>query len=63
MNFRLYDKNKYLGAIGCNQYIVYECVPGEYLFWAVSENRSFVKGDLKADKAYVLIIEEKIGCL
>lgn len=61
LNFRLYDKDKYLGAIGCNQYIVYECNPGEHLFWAVSENRSFVKADLKADKAYVLIIEEKMG--
>ena len=46
LNFRVYDKDKFLGAIPSGKYLVYECEPGEHLFWAVSENRDYVEANL-----------------
>ena len=61
LNFRIYDKDKFLVALGYEQYLVYECEPGQHLFWAAAENRDFVDADLEADKVYVIDIEGQMG--
>ena len=42
INFRIYDGDKFLGALNGFSYMVYECEPGKHLFWAASENRDFM---------------------
>lgn len=61
LNFRVYDKDKFLGALPSRAYFTYECEPGEHLFWAASENRDFVEANLEANKTYVIDLRAKFG--
>lgn len=61
LNFRVYDKDKFLGAIPSGKYLVYECEPGEHLFWAGSENRDYVEANLEPNSVYVLNAEGQMG--
>jgi len=61
LNFRIYDKDKFLGALPSRAYFIYECDPGEHLFWAASENRDFVEANLEANKTYVIDLKSKVG--
>lgn len=61
VNFRIYDGDKFLGALSGFQYMVYECDPGEHLFWAASENRDYVEANLEANSVYVLNAEGQLG--
>ena len=53
INFRIYDGDKFLGALNGFSYMVYECEPGKHLFWAASENRDFIEADLEPNGVYV----------
>ena len=61
LNFRVYDKDRFLGALPSRAYFTYECDPGQHLFWAASENRDFVEADLEANKTYVIDLKAKVG--
>ena len=61
LNFRVYDKDLFLGALPSRAYFTYECEPGEHLFWAASENRDYVEANLEANKTYVIDLRAKIG--
>ncbi|GGI56103.1 hypothetical protein [Winogradskyella haliclonae] len=61
MNFRVYDKDLFLGALPSRAYFTYECEPGEHLFWAASENRDYVEANLEAGKSYVIDLRAKMG--
>lgn len=61
INFRVYNKDVFLGALPSRAYFTYECDPGEHLFWAASENRDFVEANLEAGKTYVIDLRAKIG--
>lgn len=61
LNFRIYDNDKFLGALSGFKYMVYECEPGKHLFWAASENRDFVEADLAPNSVYVLNAEGQMG--
>lgn len=63
LNFRIYDKDVFLKALEFKEYLVYECEPGEHVFWAASDNRDFVDADLEANKVYVIDIEGQMGML
>lgn len=63
MNFRVYDKDVFLGALPSRAYFIYECDPGEHLFWAASENRDYVEATLEANKVYVIDLRAKMGLL
>ena len=43
--------------------MVYECEPGRHLFWARSENKSFIAGELQPDRIYFLEAVPDIGAL
>jgi len=60
-NFRVYDKDRFLGALPSRAYFTYECDPGEHLFWAASENRDYVEATLEANRTYVIDMRSKIG--
>ncbi|MDR6159874.1 hypothetical protein QF023_003390 [Chryseobacterium sp. SLBN-27] len=61
LNFRIYDKDKFLGAIPSGKYLVYECEPGEHVFWATSENRDYVEANLEPNAVYVINAEGQMG--
>jgi len=61
VNFRFYDKDLFLGAMSGFKYLVYECEPGEHIFWAASENRDFVEANLEPNAVYVLNAEGQMG--
>jgi hypothetical protein len=61
INFRVYNKDVFLGALPSRAYFTYECEPGEHLFWAASENRDFVEASLEAGKTYVIDLRAKMG--
>ena len=61
LNFRVYDKDIFLGPLPSRAYFIYECEPGKHLFWAASENRDYVEADLDSGKVYVIDLRAKIG--
>lgn len=61
LNFRFYDGDKFLGAVSGSNYLVYECEPGEHLFWATSENRDYVEANLEPNSVYILNGEGQSG--
>ncbi|AZI23556.1 hypothetical protein EIH07_11190 [Chryseobacterium taklimakanense] len=61
LNFRIYDNDKFLGALSGFKYMVYECEPGKHMFWAASENRDYVEADLEPNGVYVINAEGQMG--
>lgn len=61
LNFRIYDKDKFLGSISGSKYLVYECNPGEHTFWAASENRDYVDANLEPNSVYVINAQGQMG--
>jgi len=54
IDFKYFDGQKYLGRVSGDNYFIYECDPGEHVFWVAAENREYMKGDLKANCTYVI---------
>jgi len=54
INFNFYDGDNLIARFNGGKYFRYECAPGEHVFWARSENRSFVEADLRAGEIYVI---------
>ena len=54
LDFKYFDGEKYLGRATMINYFVYECEPGEHVFWVATENREYIKGNLKANCVYVI---------
>jgi len=61
INFRIYDKDIFLGSLASGKYLVYECEPGQHLFWAGAENRDYVEANLEANAVYVINAEGQMG--
>lgn len=51
--FKYFCNEQYLGKIGIGSYLVYECDPGKYLFWADSERIQVMKAEVAADRVYI----------
>ncbi len=63
INFTYFDGEKAIGRFNAPKYLRYECEPGKHLFWARSENKSFVEADLEAGKMYLIEVVPKMGGL
>src|SRR5258708_5671525 len=61
VNFSYFDSAALIGRFNGPKYIRYECAPGSHLFWARSENRSFVEAQLEAGKIYFIQAIPKMG--
>ena len=61
VNFKVFDKDHFLGTLSSKKYFTYECEPGEHLFWATSENRDYVIATLEANKTYVINVSPQMG--
>lgn len=54
INFTFYDGDALIARFNGGKYYRYECAPGTHVFWAKSENRSYVEADLAAGQIYVI---------
>jgi hypothetical protein len=61
INFSYFDSTSLIGKCNGKNYIRYECEPGSHLFWARSENKSFVEADIDPGKIYFLDAIPKLG--
>ena len=61
INFKYFDGDQYLGKMNGVNYFLYECDPGEHIFWAAAENRDFIKGDLQPNSTYVVEVRPTMG--
>lgn len=63
INFTFFDSTRVIGKFNGTNYMRYECQPGTHLFWARSENRSFIKANLEAGKIYVVEVVPLMGAI
>ncbi len=63
INFTYFDGEKPIGRFNGPKYMKYECDPGKHLFWARSENKSFVEANLKAGGIYLIDVLPTMGGL
>ncbi|MBO6589427.1 MAG: hypothetical protein JJ935_09940 [Muricauda sp.] len=63
VNFTYFDGERAIGKFNGRKYLRYECDPGEHLFWARSENRSFVEANLAGGKTYMIEALPRMGGL
>lgn len=63
INFTYFDGEKAIGKFNGSKYMRYECNSGQHLFWARSENKSFIEADLKAGEIYVIDVIPTMGGL
>ncbi|MEM6771871.1 MAG: hypothetical protein AAF597_14920, partial [Bacteroidota bacterium] len=63
LNFHHYDGDQLIGKFNAGKYLRYECEPGEHVFWARSENRSFVEADLAPGGIYLIQVIPQMGGL
>lgn len=61
INFTYFDGNKAIGRFNGPKYMKYECEAGKHLFWARSENKSFVEAELEAGKIYIIDVIPRMG--
>ncbi len=59
--FHFFEGENYLVRIKGRNYIRYVCDPGEKIFWASAENRSFVTASLEAGRSYALHAKLQTG--
>lgn len=63
INFKIFDGEKYLGKFNGTNYIIYECEPGNHLFWAAAENRSYVEAEIESGKVYLIEVRPTVGAV
>lgn len=63
INFTYFDGDKAIGKFNGPKYMKYVCEPGKHLFWARSENKSFVEADLKPGEIYIIDVLPQMGGL
>lgn len=61
INFKFFDGEKFLGKMSGANYFIYECDPGNHLFWTSVENRDFIQGELKANATYIFEARPQAG--
>lgn len=61
INFTYFDGEKVIGQFKGSNYMIYECEPGPHLFWARSENKSFVEAELEGGKMYLIDVIPQMG--
>lgn len=63
INFKYFDGEKYLGKMNGPNYVVYECEPGNHVFWVASDNRDYIKGELKPNSTYIVEVRPTLGAV
>ncbi|HEX6914911.1 MAG TPA: hypothetical protein VF145_06700 [Chitinophagaceae bacterium] len=63
INFSYFDSTQLIAKFNGSGYFRYECEPGQHVFWARSENRSFVEANLDSGKIYFIEAVPTMGGL
>ncbi|MFO7826432.1 MAG: hypothetical protein R6V72_21020 [Cyclobacterium sp.] len=63
INFKYFDGENYLGKFKSRNYFIYECDPGEHVFWVTSENRDFIEANILPGKVYIIEVRPTPGAL
>ena len=59
--FEYFHQDKYIGVFKGQNYLRYECDPGQNLLWVSTENKEFVTADLKEGETYIVIVNVIMG--
>ncbi len=60
-SFEYFHNQDFIGIFKGKNYMRYECPAGEHLFWASSEDKEFLRCDLKAGETYIVLINIEMG--
>lgn len=63
INFTFFDGEKPIARINGGKYVRYECAPGDHLFWARSENKSYIEANVEAGKIYLIEAVPTMGAV
>jgi hypothetical protein len=63
IDFTYFDSTRLIGKFNGPDYMRYTCNPGHHLFWARSENQSFVEANVEAGKVYFIEAIVQMGTL
>lgn len=61
VSFEYFDNDKFIGIFKGKNYMRYECPAGERLLWASSEDKEFLKCNLKAGETYIVLVNIEMG--
>ena len=61
VSFEYFHNKKFIGVFKGKNYMRYECPAGENLLWASSEDKEFLKCDLKAGETYIVLVNIEMG--
>jgi hypothetical protein len=63
INFSYFDSTQLIAKFAGPGYVRYVCDTGRHLFWARSENKSFVEADVEAGKIYFIEAMVRMGAI
>ncbi len=63
VSFEYFHNENFIGVFKGKNYIRYECPAGENLLWASSEDKEFLKCDLKAGETYLVLVNIEMGAM
>ncbi len=61
INFNIWDGDKVIGNSVAKAQFDYLADPGQHLFVAIAENKTFLEADLEAGKIYYILTQVKMG--
>jgi hypothetical protein len=61
VSFEYFHQQEFIGIFKGKNYMRFEYPAGEHLFWASSEDKEFLKCDLKAGETYVVLVNIEMG--
>jgi len=61
VSFEYFHNKEFIGIFKGKNYMRFEYPAGEHLFWASSEDKEFVKCDLKAGESYMVLVNIEMG--
>lgn len=61
VSFEFFHHARYIGVFKGENYMRYECDPGEQLLWASSENKEFVTSELMPGGTYIVVVDVIMG--
>ena len=61
VSFEYFHNQEFIGIFKGKNYMRYELPAGEHLLWASSEDKEFLKCDLKAGETYIVLVNIEMG--
>ena len=61
VSYEYFHNDKFIGVFKGKNYMRYECPEGENLLWASSEDKEFLRCNLKAGETYLVLVNIEMG--